>query len=105
MLTGEPDAGNLQVRFGGRGGANQCAIPTPYHGATLRVPFWDFPVVDFVRSRKNSSLLNFSGIPPVPACGQLDCGATSLTGHIPFPGGSCAAAWARIHWGRMGFPP
>ena len=30
MLTGEPDAGNLPVRFGGRGGANQCAIPTPY---------------------------------------------------------------------------
>ena len=30
MLTGEPDAGNLHVRFGGRGGANQCAIPTPY---------------------------------------------------------------------------
>jgi len=27
--TGEPDAGNLHVRFGGRGGANQCAIPTP----------------------------------------------------------------------------
>ena len=25
---GEPDAGNLHVRFGGRGGANQCAIPT-----------------------------------------------------------------------------
>ena len=32
MLTGEPDAGNLHVRFGGRGGANQYAIPTPYHG-------------------------------------------------------------------------
>ena len=32
MLTGEPDAGNLHVRFGGRGGANQCAIPTPYQG-------------------------------------------------------------------------
>ena len=30
MLTGEPDAENLHVRFGGRGGANQCVIPTPY---------------------------------------------------------------------------
>ena len=29
MLTGEPDAGNLHVRFGGRGGATQCAVPTP----------------------------------------------------------------------------
>ena len=28
LLIGEPDAGNLHVRFGGRGGANQCAIPT-----------------------------------------------------------------------------
>ena len=27
--TGEPDAGDPHVRFGGRGGANQCAIPTP----------------------------------------------------------------------------
>ena len=30
---GEPDAGNLHVRFGGRGGANQCAIPT-----SIRLP-------------------------------------------------------------------
>src|SRR5689334_6013994 len=29
LLTGEPDAGEPHVRFGGRGGANQCAIPTP----------------------------------------------------------------------------
>jgi hypothetical protein len=28
-LTGEPDAGDPHVRFGGRGGANQCVIPTP----------------------------------------------------------------------------
>ena len=62
MLTGEPDAGNLHVRFGGRGGANQCAIPTPYHGATLRVPFRDLPIVDFVTGRTSSSLLNLSGI-------------------------------------------
>jgi hypothetical protein len=27
-LTGEPDAGDLQVRFGGRGGAIQCPVPT-----------------------------------------------------------------------------
>ena len=27
--TGEPDAGEPHVRFGGRGGASQCAIPTP----------------------------------------------------------------------------
>ena len=32
------------------------------HGATLRVPFRDFPDIGFVRSRKNSSLLNLSGI-------------------------------------------
>src|ERR1035438_1793968 len=30
-LTGEPDAGNPPVRFGGRGGANH-AIPTPIRG-------------------------------------------------------------------------
>lgn len=29
MLTGEPCAGNPPARFGGRGGANQCAAPTP----------------------------------------------------------------------------
>ena len=28
-LTGEPDAGNPPVRFGGRGGRNQSAFPTP----------------------------------------------------------------------------
>jgi len=27
--TGEPDAGEPHVRFGGRGGANLCAFPTP----------------------------------------------------------------------------
>ncbi|HYA40427.1 MAG TPA: hypothetical protein VEF34_03940, partial [Syntrophobacteraceae bacterium] len=27
--TGEPDAGDPLVRFGGRGSAIQCAIPTP----------------------------------------------------------------------------
>ena len=29
MLTGEPYARDPHVRFGGRGGANQCAVPTP----------------------------------------------------------------------------
>jgi hypothetical protein len=29
LPTGEPDPGEPDVRFGGRGGANQCAIPTP----------------------------------------------------------------------------
>ena len=29
LLTGEPCAGDPHARFGGRGGANQCAIPTP----------------------------------------------------------------------------
>ena len=28
-LTGEPDAGEPHVRFGGRGGATQCVVPTP----------------------------------------------------------------------------
>ena len=32
------------------------------HGATLRVPFRDFPAVGFVWSRTSSSLLNLSGI-------------------------------------------
>ncbi|HYA41904.1 MAG TPA: hypothetical protein VEF34_11405, partial [Syntrophobacteraceae bacterium] len=27
--TGEPDAGDPLVRFGGRGSAIQCAVPTP----------------------------------------------------------------------------
>ncbi len=27
--TGEPDAGDPPVRFGGRGAANQCSVPTP----------------------------------------------------------------------------
>ena len=27
--TGEPYAGELHVRFGGRGGRNQSAVPTP----------------------------------------------------------------------------
>ena len=29
LLTGEPCAGEPHARFGGRGGANQCAVPTP----------------------------------------------------------------------------
>ena len=29
MLTGEPYAGDPHVRFGGRGGAIQCVVPTP----------------------------------------------------------------------------
>jgi hypothetical protein len=33
---GEPDAGNPPVRFGGRGGANQCAVPTPIRGGLAR---------------------------------------------------------------------
>ena len=28
-LTGEPDAGEPHVRFGGRGGTIQCTVPTP----------------------------------------------------------------------------
>ena len=32
LPTGEPDPGEPDVRFGGRGGANQCAIPTPIDG-------------------------------------------------------------------------
>ena len=30
--TGEPCAGNPHARFGGRGGANQCTVPTPIIG-------------------------------------------------------------------------
>ena len=29
LATGEPYAGEPHVRFGGRGGANQCVVPTP----------------------------------------------------------------------------
>jgi hypothetical protein len=36
LLTGEPDAGEPLVRFGGRGDANQCAVPTPIQRYTLR---------------------------------------------------------------------
>ena len=32
--TGEPDAGNPPVRFGGRGGRTQPALPTPIFGAS-----------------------------------------------------------------------
>ena len=35
LLTGEPDAGEPPVRFGRRGGANQCAVPTPIHTRTV----------------------------------------------------------------------
>src|SRR3989304_4622382 len=35
--TGEPDAGDPHVRFGGRGGTNQCAIPTPIVGSFPRL--------------------------------------------------------------------
>ena len=30
--TGEPDAGEPHVRFGGRGDATQCVVPTPIFG-------------------------------------------------------------------------
>ena len=39
------------------------------HGATLRVPFRDFPTVGFVRSRTSSSLLILSGIWRVAGAG------------------------------------
>ena len=32
--TGEPDAGDPHVRFGGRGGVNQCVVPTPIQAPT-----------------------------------------------------------------------
>jgi hypothetical protein len=61
MLTGEPDAGNLHVRFGGRGGANQCAIPTPYHPSPICV-------MELLKPRPPDA--------PVPAClgGSARCG-------------------------------
>src|SRR5665213_439434 len=36
-LTGKPDAGNPPVRFGGRGGRNQSAFPTPIE-TTIKYP-------------------------------------------------------------------
>ncbi|MBN1689147.1 MAG: hypothetical protein JW893_08610, partial [Candidatus Omnitrophica bacterium] len=35
---GEPDAGNPPVRFGGRGDAIQCVVPTPIEIATVLKP-------------------------------------------------------------------
>ncbi len=37
-LTGKPDAGNLLVRLGGRGGRNQPAFPTPIQNAFSSSP-------------------------------------------------------------------
>ena len=36
--TGEPDAGEPHVRFGGRGDANQCVVPTPIGGIRPSAP-------------------------------------------------------------------
>ena len=35
--TGEPDAGNPPVRFGGRGAADQCGLPYPYQDCLLGI--------------------------------------------------------------------
>ena len=37
-MTGEPDAGDPPVRFGGRGGANQCPVPTSIRPPKHRKP-------------------------------------------------------------------
>jgi len=35
--TGEPDAGEPHVRFGGRGGATQCVVPTPIENFVMTI--------------------------------------------------------------------
>ena len=35
--TGEPDAGEPHVRFGGRGGATQCVVPTPIENVIIQM--------------------------------------------------------------------
>jgi hypothetical protein len=42
LLTGELCAGEPHARFGGRGGANQCPIPTPIRENTVFVLFTFF---------------------------------------------------------------
>ncbi|MFC4994637.1 hypothetical protein [Rubritalea tangerina] len=39
LQTGKPYAGNPHVRFGGRGGATQCAVPTLSKNVDLSM--WD----------------------------------------------------------------
>jgi len=58
--TGEPDAGEPHVRFGGRGGATQCVVPTPieYFVSQKEIIFENHyrVVLNQFSSRPNSSL-------------------------------------------------
>lgn len=58
MLTGKPDAGNPPVRFGGRSGAIQCAIPTPIQSMREHLTAdvgneYDAPRIVYLGSGKN----------------------------------------------------
>jgi hypothetical protein len=77
VLTGEPYAGDLHVRFGGRGGSSQCAVPTP-------VPPSGSVHVDTARHGGISKLTRSCGL----ACmaGLLPLGwLTCLFAHFPYP--------------------
>ena len=65
MLTGEPYAGDPHVWFGGRGGASQCAVPTPIGESIPNCKVddsgsvWTIPAVSmFTCSDSGSSILS-----------------------------------------------
>src|ERR1043166_5541998 len=55
--TGEPDAGKPPVRFGGRGSATQCAVPTPIQSAIPLTPITIYQLRKPSRAPINSGLL------------------------------------------------
>ena len=68
-LTGEPDAGEPPVRFGGRGGANP-AIPTPIKRfATSEVP------------SKSRQRMDCGGLPPLCEVARVERGPASSRCH------------------------
>src|SRR5436305_8427316 len=80
--TGEPDAGNPHVRFGGRGSRNQSALPTPiiplHHILAKKMdarvkPAHDDRVNQIFPIRRR--YLKFCFTPP-PRARQTDCPAT-----------------------------
>jgi hypothetical protein len=44
--TGDPDAGDPPVRFGGRSGANHCVVPTPVYNVSILQEPPVLPVLD-----------------------------------------------------------
>src|SRR5436190_6274054 len=59
--TGEPDAGDPPVRFGGRGGRNQSSLPTPIEFEGFAIPFNSIEAGDYgsaARCRPTTSSAN-----------------------------------------------